>query len=223
MLSVQHSRSAIEARLGQKSVNEERDAMGQITHCVSLFMFHFLRSLHTSRGWIWFSLSAFLACGPPTLVVPEPGTMAVDFTLKDQYDTEFRLHQFRGENVLLVGFDKDSVDQGGNWFQIFLDRYANDLRVLPIANGSGVPFFAKLFLKGKIKAELRGDEAEPPPPSILLDWTGKVSRQYGMRFKMSTVVLIHQSGRIQLVQPLGRMTQEEMQRIFDLIDPRIFH
>ena len=166
-------------------------------------------------------LSVFLACGPPPLVVPEPGAMAADFTLTDQYDTEFRLHQFRGENVLLLGCDKDSLGQGETWSDIFLDRYANSLRILSIANGSGLPFFVRLFLKGKIKAELREDGSNSKPLRILLDWEGRVSRQYGMRPQRCTVVLIDMAGQIQLVQPLEQITEDGAETVFDLIDRHI--
>jgi peroxiredoxin len=171
--------------------------------------------------WIWCFLFVFFACGTPFLIVSDPGTIATDFTLKDQYDTEFRLLQFRGENVLLLGFDKDNISQGETWLDPFLDRYTDSLQILPIANGSGLPFFARLFLKERIKAELRNDRDKSNSSSILLDWDGKVSRQYGMAAKQLTLVLIGRSGRIRLVQPLRQMTEEKIQVVFDLIDQQI--
>ena len=153
--------------------------------------------------------------------MPEPGTPAIDFTLKDQYDTEFRLRQFRGEDVLLLGCDKDSINLAEPWLNLFRERYAHDLQIFPIVNGSNLPFFARLFLKGKIKSELRGREDEPRLPSILLDWDGKVSRQYGMRPKRCTVAIIDRSGLVRLIHSLDPPDEEKMQETVDMMDGQI--
>ena len=176
---------------------------------------------YVSHKWILCVPLVLLTCASPPLVVPEYGTPALDFLLKDQNDQEIRLSQFRGENVLLFGFDKDSVDNGGTWLNLFLERYAEGLRILPIANGSGIPFFTRPFLRGKVKADLREAEAELNLSSVLLDWTGEVSRQYGMPLQMPTVVLINPVGRIQLVHPLPQLNEEGVRRVFDRIDQQI--
>ena len=178
-------------------------------------------TFHVSHSWILCVPLIFLTCASPSVIIPESGTIAPDFTLKDQHDTEIGLSQFRGENVLLFGFDKDSISRGEIWLNLFLDRYAEGVRILPIANGSGLPFFARPFLKGKIKADLRAVEAELNLPSLLLDWTGEVSRRYGIPLQVPTVVLIDRAGYIRLVQPLPQLTEEEVQGIFDRIDQQI--
>ena len=146
---------------------------------------------------------------------------APDFTLKDQNDQEIRLSQFRGENVLLFGFDKDSIDHGGTWLTLFLERYTEELQILPIANGSGLPFSARLFLKGKVKAEFQDAAKEFNLSSFLLDWTGEASRQYGMAPKIPTIVIIDRTGYIRLVQPLPELTEEGVRGVFDQIDQQI--
>ena len=176
---------------------------------------------YVSHGWILFVSLVLLTCASPPLVVPEYGTPAPDFTLKDQNDQEIRLSQFRGKNVLLFGFDKDSVDNGGTWLNLFLERYTERLCILPIANGSSMPFASRLFLKGKVKAELQDAAKEFNLSSFLLDWTGDVSRQYGMALKMPTIVVIDRAGHIRLVQPLPQLTEEEVRGVFDLIDRQI--
>ncbi len=157
--------------------------------------------------WILCVPLVLLTCAAPPLIVPEPGTLAPDFTLKDQNDQEIRLSQFRGENVLLFGFDKDSVDNGGTWINLFIERYAEGMQILPIANGSGMPLSARLFLKGKVKAEVQDAAEEFNLSSFLLDWTGEVSRQYGMAPKIPTIVLVDRVGHIRLVQPLPQLTE----------------
>ena len=162
-----------------------------------------------------------LTCASPPLVIPESGTTAPDFTLKDQSDTDIRLSQFRGENILLFGFDKDSVDNGGTWLNLFLEQYAEELRILPLANGSSMPLSARLFLKGKVKAELQDAADEFNLSSFLLDWTGEVSWQYGIDHRIPTVVLIDRAGHIQLVQPLPQLTEEGVRDVFNQIDRQI--
>ena len=160
------------------------------------------------------------ACSTPQIILP-PGTIAPDFTLKDQYDTEFCMTQFRGENVLLLGCDKEGVDGSGEWLRLFNERYTDRLRVLPLFNASSLPLFARLLLKGKIKTELQRSPDKPEVPNILLDWDGKVSRQYGMHPKNCTVVLIDQFGRIQLVAPLEQIESEEASVMLGQIDQLI--
>ena len=176
---------------------------------------------YVSHGWILFVPLVLLTCASPPLVVPESGTTAPDFTLKDQNDTEIQLSQFRGENVLLFGFDKDSVDNGEIWLNLFLERYAEGLRILPIANGSSMPLSARLFLKGKVKGEFQDAAEEFNLSSFLLDWTGEISRQYGIPLQIPTVVLIDRAGRIQLVHPLLQLNEDEVREAFDRIDQQI--
>ena len=176
---------------------------------------------YVSHGWILCVLLVLLACASPPLVVPEYGMTAPDFTLKDQNDTEIQLSQFRGENVLLFGFDKDSVDNGGTWLNLFLERYTEGIRILPIANGSSMPLSARLFLKGKVKAQFQDAVEEFGLSSFLLDWTGDVSRRYGIPLQIPTVVLIDRAGRIQLVHPLLQLTEDEVREVFDRIDRQI--
>ena len=123
--------------------------------------------------------------------------------------------------MLLFGFDKDSVDNGGIWLNLFLERYAEELRILPIANGSSMPFSARLFLKGKVKAEFQDAAEEFNLSSFLLDWTGEVSRQYGIPLQIPTIVLIDRVGQIQLVHPLPQLTAPEVREVFDRIDHQV--
>lgn len=176
---------------------------------------------YVSHSWILYVPLVLLTCASPPLVVPEYGTLAPDFTLKDQNDTEIRLSQFHGENVLLFGFDKDSANDGGTWLTLFLERYAEGLQILPIANGESMPLSARLFLKGKVKAEFQDAAEEFNLSSFLLDWTGEISRQYGMPLQIPTVVLIDRAGHIRLVQPLPQLTEEGVRGVFDQIDQQI--
>ncbi len=84
-----------------------------------------------------------------------------------------------------------------------------------------MPLSARLFLRGKVKAELQDAAEEFNLSSFLLDWTGAVSRQYGMAAQIPTIVLIDRAGHIRLVQPLPQLTEEGVRGVFDQIDQRI--
>lgn len=178
-------------------------------------------TFHVSRSWMLCVLLVLLTCASPPLIVPEYGTIAPDFTLKDQNDIEIQLSQFHGENVLLFGFDKDSIDHGAPWLTLLLERYTGSLRILPIANGSNMPLSVRLFLRGKVKAEFQDAAEEFNLSNFLLDWTGDISRQFGIPHQVPTVVLIDSAGRIQWVQSLPQITADEARAILDQIDKRI--
>ena len=84
-----------------------------------------------------------------------------------------------------------------------------------------MPLSARLFLKGKVKGEFQDAAKEFNLSSFLLDWTGEVSRQYGIPLQIPTVVLIDRAGRIQLVHPLLQLTEDEVREAFDRIDQQI--
>lgn len=176
---------------------------------------------YASLGGILCVPLILLTCASSPLVVPEYGLIAPDFTLKDQNDIEIQLSKFRGENVLLFGFDKDSVDRGGAWLNLLVERYNERLQILPIANGASLPLSARLFLRGKMKAEFQDAAEEFNLSSFLLDWKGEVSRQYGIPLETPTVALIGPTGRIHLVHPLPPLTADEARATFDRIDKQI--
>lgn len=187
----------------------------RISHVASRF------TPYVSLGGILCVPLVLLTCASSPLIVPEYGTIAPDFTLKDQNDIEVQLSKFRGENVLLFGFDKDSVDRGGAWLNLLVERYHERLRILPIANGASLPLSARLFLRGKMKAEFQDAAEEFNLSSFLLDWTGEVSRQYGIPLETPTVALIGPTGRVHLVHPLPPLTADEARATFDRIDKQI--
>lgn len=201
--------------MGWRKANTFTDDALRITFHVSHF------ASYVSLCWILCVLLILLTCASPPLIIPEYGTLALDFTLKDQNDQEIRLSQFRGQNVLLFGFDKDSIDNGKIWLNLFLERYVEGMRILPIANGSGMPLSVRLFLKGKVKAEVQDVAAEFNLSSFLLDWTGEVSRQYGIALRIPTIVVIDRAGHIRLVQPLPQLTEEGVRGVFNQIDQEI--
>jgi hypothetical protein len=169
-------------------------------------------------GMCFSFLFVFLACGGSPSVSPQPGAVAPDFTLSDQYDTSVQLQQFRGRNVLLLGCGQNHLGIGRTWLSLLRERYADDLQVLPIADGSRFSFFIKLFLKSKIKSELRQDH----PPSILLDWSGDVSRRYGMHPEKCNAVLIDPDGHIRSIRVLEEPDDMAQQSLFNLIDAQIY-
>ena len=177
------------------------------------------REIHGGLCFVWLYLPLLLSCGVVPIVVPTPGTIAPDFTLADLYDVEVNLSEFRGQVVLLLGCDKEGMNQKGQWLVLFKNRYAEQMQIFLLLDASGLPVFAKWFLKAKIKENLRGDVAVFP--RILLDWDGKVSSLYGIRRGSCIAVLVDWLGRIRLIQPLGLIDKNAVGKTFCLIDEQL--
>ena len=154
------------------------------------------------------------ACAASPLPPPQPGTLAPDFALKDQYDVEHQLRQFRGRDVLLLVCDHNSLSEAEIWLHLLDEQYDEGLEVLPIADGSGLPFFAKWFFKGRIKNELH----DPDTPSILLDWAGDVPESYGMSSVACFVVLIDRDGNVRFTQSLPTANETSQQMLLHRLD-----
>ena len=163
----------------------------------------------------------FPACRKPSLVTSSLGSIAPDFTLQNQYDVKFRLNQFREQNVILLGCDRKGNIQSEEWLTLFRKRYAGDSYILPILNASNLPLLARWYMKGKIKAKLREAGDNTLFASILLDWNGKVTRQYGISSEGCTMVFIDRLGRIRLIHPLGKFDRDVLETVFGLVDQQL--
>jgi hypothetical protein len=154
-----------------------------------------------------------LSAGGPSKI----GSPAPELALKDQFEKEFRLSAARGEMLLLVCGDKNGSNFTGNWSNAVRSRFESNgsmpLRIVPIANLSGVPS----FLRGLVKKRFVGnDPAAPPKLAILLDWEGDLERLYGFTEDLANVYLIDQSGNLQFVAA-GKGTDSETKELVDAI------
>ena len=120
-----------------------------------------------------------------------------------------------------MGCDRKGNIQSEEWFTLFRKRYAGDSYILPILNASNLPLLARWYMKGKIKAKLREAGDNTLFASILLDWNGKVTRQYCISSEGCTMVFIDRLGRIRLIHPLGKFDRDVLETVFGLVDQQL--
>jgi hypothetical protein len=116
----------------------------------------------------------------------------IDFSMKDQFDREYRDADFRGEIVCLIGSDKDGSRFNRLWSQAIADSIAPGdqeapYKVLPVAHLKGVPFFLKGFIKGKFPKDEK--------TWILMDWKGRFTEAYSFAPGESNILVFDREGK----------------------------
>lgn len=144
-----------------------------------------------------------------------PGTPAPTFTLRDQYDSVSTLDSMRGHVVLLVVGDRRGNQYMGAYTRPVRERFsAEQLRIVPIANLRGVPF----FVKGSVRGRFRGTTPEGRPRSpVLLDWNGTIARLYGFRSDLTNVYLIDAGGTLRYAAA-GQGAAAEVGRLLEAVE-----
>lgn len=143
------------------------------------------------------------------------GASAPDFTLRDQYDSALTLGSLRGRVVLVVAGDRHGNQYIGAYTQAVRERFGRDrVRLVPIANLRGVPF----FMKGYVRGRFRGTNPDSTPKSsVLLDWGGVLARLYGFREALTNVYLIDRAGVLRYTAA-GRGTNPETRALTEALE-----
>lgn len=121
---------------------------------------------------------------------PLVSSRAPEFFLRDQYDHSFTLHHFAGKPLILLACDKTGSRQKSAWVTAILDRYAQRVQLVGVADVRTAPF----FIKGKIKRDFQKEAG-----SILMDWDGVIFRTYALAEKVANIVLIDRQGVVRYV------------------------
>lgn len=126
------------------------------------------------------------------------GDLAPKFSLKDTDDKEYALEKMIGKEnketqviVLIIG-DQTTRKNGNKWAKE-LDKLYKDkkeAKIIMIADLRGLPFFAT---ESMVKW---GTKKENLPITILLDWKGIVSEQYGVKKGESNIYIIGNNDKI---------------------------
>jgi hypothetical protein len=145
------------------------------------------------------------------------GSPAPDLVLKDQFDKEFRVSASRGQVLVLVCGDREGSNYTGAWTEAVTKKFERSgslpLRIVPIANLSGVPSFLQSFVK---KRFVGPDPATQPRLPILLDWEGDLERLYGFAEGLANVYLIDRAGTLQF-SGSGKGTEPETRALVDAV------
>jgi hypothetical protein len=125
---------------------------------------------------------------------PQIGSKAPSFAVKDQYDHETHLEDFKGRLILIVSGDRLGGDFMNDWAQAVRDNYKDSpdaVAIVRVANLRAVPPFFHAFVKHKfIGKRADGQPAKP----VLLDWDGLVGDRYGFTDDLTNVYVVDSEG-----------------------------
>ena len=154
-------------------------------------------------------------CAAPLPAQAPLGALAPDFTLRDQYDSALTLGSLRGRVVLVVAVDRHGNQYLGAYTHAVRERFGRDsVRIVPIANLRGVPF----FMKGYVRGRFRGTNPDSTPKSsVFFDWGGVLARLYGFRESLTNVYLIDRAGVLRYTAA-GRGTDPETRALTEALE-----
>ena len=160
---------------------------------------------------IFFPLFVTLCSAAAGLAI---GEFAPDFSIADQYDHPVRLSTFRGAPVLLVDGDRKGSDYMNPWIIGVKGAVsAAGLKVIEIASLNAVPTFMHSWVKGRFQGKDQNGNLFAP---VVLDWDGKIAKEYGFRVDLTNVYLIDSGGRLQY-SAAGKGTPEETESLAQAI------
>jgi hypothetical protein len=158
-----------------------------------------------------FPLLATLCAAATAVAV---GEIAPDFSINDQYDHPVKLSTFRGAPVLLVDGDRKGSDYMNPWILGVRGAVsATGVKVIEIASLNAVPTFMHSWVKGRFQGK---DENGTLFAPVVLDWDGKIAKDYGFRVDFTNVYLIDAGGRLQY-SAAGKGTPEETESLAQAI------
>ncbi len=131
-------------------------------------------------------------------------THAPEFELSDQYGNSETYRFPNGRvNVLIFG-DRKGAGQIEAWVRPLYDRYQNRVNIKGIAALSSVPSFARGVVTRIFKSQVKY--------SVLLDWTGGVTKRYGYEAGKANVFVVGPNGEI-LLRINGAATPQGLEQV----------
>jgi hypothetical protein len=134
---------------------------------------------------------------------------AKDFSLKDQFGNVLE-YKFPREKVTVLAFgDKDGSDQLEAWIRPLYDKYTDKVDIMGVAELSAVPAIARGIVRAMIKKKSK--------KAVMLDWDGKVSKDFKYEKKLANIILIDKSGNI-IIKEVGVADEAKLKKIYTEID-----
>lgn len=131
------------------------------------------------------------------------------FTLKDQNDNAYAVKFPRDKVTVLIFGDREGAEQIEGWVRPIYNQYGNRTDVFGIAELSAVPSLARGIVRRIIKRKTKY--------SVLLDWSGSVSKAYGYETGKATVVVIDKNGGV-IAKSSGAANHGKLQGIYGQIN-----
>jgi hypothetical protein len=134
---------------------------------------------------------------------------AKDFSLKDQFGNNLE-YKFPREKVSILAFgDKDGSDQLEAWIRPLYDKYTDKVDIMGVAELSAVPAIARGIVRAMIKKKSK--------KAVMLDWEGKVSKDFKYEKKQANIVLIDKNGNI-IAKQIGIADEAKLKTFYAEID-----
>ena len=134
---------------------------------------------------------------------------AKDFSLKDQFGNTLE-YKFPREKVTILAFgDKDGSDQLEAWIRPLYDKYTDKVDIMGVAELSAVPAIARGIVRAMIKKKSK--------KAVMLDWEGKVSKDFKYEKKQANIFLIDKNGTI-ITKQMGLADEAGLKKLYAEID-----
>ena len=135
--------------------------------------------------------------------------VAREFTLFDQYGRCYEITYPQEKVCMLVFADKWGCSQVEGWVRPIYERYKDAIMILGVANLANVPSWLQPTLINIFKLSIKY--------SIMMDWTGDVSKDYGYPGGKAFVVIVDRKGVIQ-ERLMGRASVELIEKCCNIIN-----
>ena len=130
---------------------------------------------------------------------------AAEFALKDQYDKTFALNFPKDKATVLVFGDREGSSQIEGWVRPLVEKYADKIDVLGVAELSAVPTVAR----GVVRRIMKNQVKYP----VMLDWSGAISKSYGYQKGKANLFVIDKRGSI-VAEVAGAASEAELEKIY---------
>ncbi len=166
------------------------------------------------RLWTWPLCATLLIAGTRDTAVAADSTL-IAFELQDQFKQIHVDSTFRGSTLVVLVANKGGSLYSRKWSRTLRDSLAvwswtDRVTVLGVAHMSGVPFFLKGFVKGKLPKD--------PKDWLLLDWKGQFFKSYELSGDTCNVLLFDVEGRLRQKFAVGPVASGTLDSVRNLVD-----
>jgi hypothetical protein len=138
----------------------------------------------------------------------------IDFELTDQFEQIHRDDDWRGDVLLLIGSDRNGSQFSAVWEQAVRENTTGfadmgSLRIVHVADVSGVPF----FLKGVVRRKFPGDAGNP----IILDWKGAFATAYGFDKDKANMLVFDRNAGLRHQVAAAEIDSRKLAELIDVL------
>lgn len=134
---------------------------------------------------------------------------AFEFELKDQYNQSTSYRFPKAKPTILIFGDRKGSEQIEGWVRPLWDRYQDRIDQKGVAVLSTVPSFMRPIIRTMFRSQVKH--------SVLLDWTGDVSRAYHYSSGTANLFLIDRQGQV-ILRLTGPFNPAGMKQLCDRVD-----